>query len=182
MNKTVKIILPVVLLAAILVGAYFGYQYLSGKYEPEDVTPVTPAEQNTAADFEVLNSAGYLIKLSDRFGKPIIINFWATWCGPCCMELPYFDKLSREYGDKIDFMMVNLTDGEEDTVDSVNDFMAENGYSFPLYYDVLFSAYNAYHIMSIPMTVAISADGNVIKTHIGTMSEDAVSELINELI
>ena len=85
---------------------------------PETDPPVTyDPDKNTAPDFTVLDANGKRIRLSDNFGKPIVINFWATWCPPCKRELPDFDKLCKEYGDKVVFMMVNLTDGRRDTVD-----------------------------------------------------------------
>ena len=74
-------------------------------------------KKNTAPDFTVLDKDGNTVRLSEKFGKPIVINFWATWCPPCKQELPDFDKLCKEYGDRIVFMMVNLTDGYRDTVD-----------------------------------------------------------------
>ena len=92
-------------------------------------------KKNTAPDFTVLDKDGNTVRLSEKFGKPIVINFWATWCPPCKQELPDFDKLCKEYGDRVVFMMVNLTDGYRDTVDGTKRFVSGKGYTFPVYFD-----------------------------------------------
>ena len=100
---------------------------------PETVAPETaPPEtedpnKNTAPDFPVLDADGNTVRLSDMFGKPVVINFWATWCPPCKRELPDFDRLCREYGDRVVFMMVNLTDGRRDTVDGTKNLFRRKG-------------------------------------------------------
>lgn len=83
----------------------------------------------------MLDADGNTVRLSDMFGKPVVINFWATWCPPCKRELPDFDRLCREYGDRVVFMMVNLTDGRRDTVDGTKKFVSEKGYTFPVYFE-----------------------------------------------
>ena len=84
-----------------------------------------------AVDFTVTDREGNTVKLSEFFGKPIIINFWATWCGPCKSELPVFDEAYRKYGEGVTFLMVNLTDGYRDTVEAVKAFIEDNDYTFP---------------------------------------------------
>ena len=67
-----------------------------------------PPISGTAPDFAVLNASGKQVELSDYFGKPIVVNLWATWCPPCKAELPYFDNAYNRYG-QVQFLMVNLT-------------------------------------------------------------------------
>lgn len=121
-----------------------------------------------APDFTVLNQKGENVQLSDYIGKPVVINFWATWCPPCKAELPDFDKACAEYDDVV-FLMVNLTDGSRDTKAVVDAFIAENGYTFPVYYDTAYSAAYAYNVSSIPATYFISADGSVASSHVGML-------------
>ena len=111
-----------------------------------------------------------------------MINFWATWCPPCRSELPAFESLYAEYGDRIDFMMVNLTDGERDTVSVVQDFVAEQGYTFPVYFDTEFSAADAYQIYSIPVTVFVRADGTIAAQQIGAMQESNLRAYLEDLL
>lgn len=107
-----------------------------GTVAPETAPPETEdPNKNTAPDFPVLDADGNTVRLSDMFGKPVVINFWATWCPPCKRELPDFDRLCREYGDRVVFMMVNLTDGRRDTVDGTKKFVSEKGYTFPVYFE-----------------------------------------------
>ena len=139
-------------------------------------------KKNTAPDFTVLDKDGNTVRLSDKFGKPIVINFWATWCPPCKQELPDFDKLSKEYGDRVVFMMVNMTDGYRDTVDGTKRFVSGKGYTFPVYFDTKDNAASAYNVSSIPQTTFIDAKGNIYTTRIGAMNEATLRIYLNALL
>ncbi len=150
---------------------------------PEATPPATDdPNKNNAPDFTVLDANGKKIRLSDNFGKPIVINFWATWCPPCKQELPDFEKLHKEYGDRVVFMMVNLTDGYRDTIDGTKRFVSKNGYTFPLYFDTEYSGAVAYNVSSIPQTTFIDANGNVYSTRIGAMNESVLRSYINAML
>lgn len=150
---------------------------------PGTVAPETEdPNKNTAPDFPVLDADGNTVRLSDMFGKPVVINFWATWCPPWKRELPDFDRLCREYGDRVVFMMVNLTDGRRDTVDGTKKFVSEKGYTFPVYFDTGLSGAKAYSVSSTPQTTFIDANGNVFATRIGAMSEAALRSYINAIL
>ncbi len=145
--------------------------------------PATPApRRNTAPDFTVLDPSGGSVRLSGKFGKPIVINFWATWCSPCRQELPDFNRLYSEYGGRITFMMVNLTDGRRDTVEGTKSFVAQNGYTFPVYFDTSSAAANAYGVSSIPQTTFIDRSGNVYTTRIGAMNEATLRGYLDALL
>ena len=139
-------------------------------------------KKNTAPDFTVLDKDGNTVRLSDKFGKPVVINFWATWCPPCKQELPDFDKLCKEYGDRVVFMMVNLTDGYRDTVDGTKRFVSGKGYTFPVYFDTKDNAASAYNVSSIPQTTFIDANGNIYTTRIGAMNEATLRIYLNALL
>ena len=150
---------------------------------PEATPPATDdPNKNNAPDFTLLDANGKKIRLSDNFGKPIVINFWATWCPPCKQELPDFEKLHKEYGDRVVFMMVNLTDGYRDTIDGTKRFVSKNGYTFPLYFDTEYSGAVAYNVSSIPQTTFIDANGNVYATRIGAMNEAVLRSYINAML
>lgn len=139
-------------------------------------------KKNTAPDFTVLDKDGNTVRLSEKFGKPIVINFWATWCPPCKQELPDFDKLCKEYGDRVVFMMVNLTDGYRDTVDGTKRFVSGKGYTFPVYFDTKDNAASAYNVSSIPQTTFIDAKGNIYTTRIGAMNEATLRIYLDALL
>ena len=150
---------------------------------PETPPPtVEETAKNTAPDFTVFDKEGKPVRLSEMFGRPVVINFWATWCPPCKREMPDFEKLYKEYGDRVVFMMVNLTDGHRDTVEGTKRFVSGKGYTFPVYFDTQDSGGSAYHIVSIPQTVFIDRNGNVYKTHIGAMNEATLRLYIDALL
>ncbi len=149
--------------------------------------PITdsPAElsDDLSADFGVLDEDGNPVHLSDYFGKPIVVNFWATWCPPCRAELPYFDAAAEAYDGQIQFLMINLTDGYNDTVESATAFVREeNQYSFPLFFDTEFSGVEAYQVNAIPVTLFINADGSLLHQQIGAMDEATLDEYIRQLL
>lgn len=135
----------------------------------------------TAPEFTVYDEEGNAVQLSDFFGKPLVVNFWASWCGPCKSEMPYFDAASSSRDD-VTILMVNLTDGQRDTVESVTKFAEDEGYSFPLYFDMDASAANAYYVYSIPMTIFIAADGTLADYHTGAMSEATLNAYLDLLV
>ena len=153
---------------------------LSDTLTPETQADTTPTVQSP--DFTVYDTDGNAVKLSSFFGKPIVINFWATWCGPCKSELPAFDSTSAKYDGEVVFLMVNLTDGYQDTVDKVKAFASNNGYTFPVYFDTTMEAATVYGVYSIPETVFINADGSLMDIRIGALSESALEGYIAKLI
>ena len=188
MKKRVLTIILLITLVLLLIGATVWYQALSAEYDVDDIAaygengtqPTAQAEQT--ADFTVIDMEGEAVSLSQLIGKPVIINFWATWCGPCNSELPDFDALYSEYGDSVEFLMINLTDGSRDTVESVKEFVEDAGYSFPVYFDTGLEAANAYGVYSIPKTVAINPDGTINMEQSGLMSEKQLRTCLENLI
>lgn len=112
-----------------------------------------------APDFTVYDQAGNAVNLSDFVGKPTIVNFWASWCGPCKSEMPDFEEAYGEYGEEIQFLMVNMTDGYHETIESAKKLITDSGYTFPVYYDTDLEAAKAYSVYSIPVTYFIDKDG-----------------------
>ena len=127
------------------------------------------AQNALAPDFTVYDRDGNPVKLSDYRGKPVVLNFWSSRCGPCQMEMPDFQKAYEDLGEEIHFIMVNVTDGSWDTVDSASAFIAENNYTFPVFYDTDISAASAYGVSSLPTTYFIDAEGNGVAYGMGAM-------------
>lgn len=140
--------------------------------EPSSV-PTEPAtepdySEYKAPDFTVYDANGNAVRLSDYFGKPIVLNFWASWCGPCKHEMPAFQQKYQELGDEIQFLMVNMT--AYDTQADAQALLNANGYTFPVLYDLNGAAGRAYGVTSFPTTYFIDADGNLITGAIGAIS------------
>lgn len=181
MNKYLKIFLYIFIFIIVIVGAVFLYKYLRKDIIIEEPLNEISTVCVKADDFEVINANGEKVKLSDSFGKPIIINFWAKWCEPCKQELPLFQEAYDKYSKDIEFFMVNIIDESNDTIDSVKDFMQNNNYNFSVYFDIMNDASDAYNVYAVPKTVFIDKDGNIIKTYIGMIDEQILERYINML-
>jgi len=131
-------------------------------------------EATIAPDFSVLDADGNSVKLSDLRGKPVVLNFWASWCPPCKSEMPGFENVFSEVGGDIHFMMVCLVDGTRETIETGAEFIAGSGFTFPVYFDVGQEAANKYGIWSIPTTYFIDADGYFTAGAEGAISEETL--------
>lgn len=186
-----------VILVVVLLLAGIGYRLLSDRYaasqaetaptEPQvsaqdESQQETPAEPMPAPDFTVTDQAGNDIRFADQVGQPIILNFWASWCPPCRSELPDFDAASQKYGDEITFMMIDLCDGMRETSVSGLAFVQEQGYTFPVYLDTTYEASSLYGVYSIPMTVGINAEGEIVSVYTGAMSGEQIEALVSDLL
>ena len=142
------------------------------------------ANPNAAPDFFVIDGDSIVVNYSDiaAKGKPIIINFWASWCPPCAAELPDFETMYKKYGDHVEFMMINMTDGYQETLEKAYNHLSKNGYTFPVYYDIEGDAGNAYNVMNLPATYVIDAEGNIVAHAIGKINAKALEDAIGLVI
>ncbi|MBE6978938.1 MAG: TlpA family protein disulfide reductase [Ruminococcaceae bacterium] len=202
MKKKITWIVLAVLLVALIGGASVLYDRLGSAYEvdqlatqapvvpqtevpaeneipketetPEETEAQAETEPMTAPDFTALDAQGNEVRLSDYFGKPIVLNFWASWCGPCKSEMPDFDEAYLAQGEEIQFLMVNMTDGSRETLDTAKSFVADSGYSFPVVFDVNQEAAMTYAVSSLPTTFFIGADGSMVAYAMGAIDGDTL--------
>ena len=107
--------------ALVLGGSYLLYTKLSPlisadrisgqEQDTGDGSQESETEKILAPDITVYDINGNEVRLSDFAGKPVIMNFWASWCGPCQMEMPDFNEKYQELGEEVQFLMINMTDG-----------------------------------------------------------------------
>jgi len=187
-NKKTLIILSAAF-AVIIAAAGFAYGELSEKSGMQNNLASTVEEESAKdnedipkvemTDFTVTDIDGNSVNFFDFEGKPVIINFWASWCGPCQMEMPDFEEKYLEYGDKIHFMMINVTDGSRETVDTAKKLIAEKEYTFPVYFDTQLEASNIYGIYSLPTTLFVDAQGYGIAQATGMISGELLQKGID---
>ena len=137
-----------------------------------------------APDFSLQDKDGNTIKLSEIIaeGKPIVLNFWASWCPPCKEEMPDFDMVYKELGEDVQFMMVNMTDGQRETVELGTKYIEEQGFSFPVFFDVNQEGAINYQIYSIPTTVFIDKDGYMVTGAQGMIDEAMLRKGIGMIV
>lgn len=182
-----------ILLALVLVmgGAYVLYGRLSagvdtGALAAQETEEAGQAdeteEQPLAPDFTVYDAEGNAVRLSDYAGKPVVLNFWASWCGPCKSEMPDFDAAYQELGENVQFLMINMTDGSRETVDTASAYVAEQGFTFPVFYDTESEAALAYGAYSLPTTYFIDAEGYAVARGVGALSAEALQQGIDMIL
>ena len=148
-----------------------------------------PEENKTPAiDFELKDQYGKTHKLSDYKGKVVFLNFWATWCPPCKMEMPDIQKIYEKYekqGEKSDVVVLSVaapnTQDEKD-IDGIKSFLEENGYTYPVLMDDGGYTFGAYRISSLPTTFMIDKEGNVFGYVQGGLTQEAMESIIEQTI
>ena len=206
------IIIAAVAFAVLLIGAGIAYNVLAGDEKPSisgrDVVTTTEvptddtsangnganaaegdgsgasdsANAAAAPEFTMADTEGQTLTLADFRGKPVLLNFWASWCGPCASEMPAIQAAYEQYGDQIQFVAVNMTGMGGETETSALSLIQQNNYTFPVYFDVDSSAAVAFGVTSIPQTYLIDAEGNIIGGLRGAMSDNVLAEGIQMLL
>ena len=198
MNQKKNLFLLILVFVFLIGGASVLYDRLGQDMAPEQLTVQEPVVQKEsvdpttetaneptepegimAPDFTVYDLDGNEVNLSDYYGKPIVLNFWASWCGPCQMEMPDFDEKHQELGEDVTFLMVNMTDGARETVEGASAFVAERNYAFPVFFDTDRNAAAAYGVNSLPTTYFIDAEGYAIAQAIGAIDMEALQRGID---
>ena len=190
--KILKLLIWILAFAVVIVGASVLYNRLSGEVQvnsiattprvAEDPTGETEAQGSEAPDFTVYDLEGNPHKLSDFRGKPVLLNFWASWCGPCQMEMPDFQKFYESHGDQVHFVIVNLTDGQQETVETASAFITEKGYTFPVYYDTDIDAAMKYGVSAVPVSYFIDAEGYFVAWAQGALTADMLQQGMDMLL
>ena len=180
MNNKKTLLVIILAFAVLMVGATVLYRNLGTDLAPSQLATQPPAteapeapeaaeipgetqpEPQQVPDFTVYDIDGNEVHLHDFFGKPIVLNFWSSWCGPCKSEMPDFNETYQELGEEVQFLMINMTDGDRETLGAASEFVAGQGYTFPVFYDTAQHAAMVYGVYSLPTTLFIDAEGYLV--------------------
>ncbi|MBP1559323.1 MAG: TlpA family protein disulfide reductase [Oscillospiraceae bacterium] len=196
MNKKYSGILIMVLCFALLLagagllygklGDSLGSQLLAENPQEQAAVPESDGTQAedaeeidyTAPDITVYDEEGNAVSLSDFEGTPVVLNFWASWCGPCKGEMPDFNQVYLEYDGTVDveFMMVNLTDGMQETKEKAMKFVEEGEFAFPVYYDTDMDGMRTYGVQAVPVTYFINAEGDLVTYAKGAIDAETLKK------
>ncbi|HBC26238.1 MAG TPA: hypothetical protein DC013_02380 [Ruminococcaceae bacterium] len=125
------------------------------------------------------NSIGFVSGFTIVF---VVLNFWASWCPPCKSEMPEFNEVYKDVEKEgVAFLMVDLVDGHYETKETGMQYIAEQGFSFPVYFDTEQKAADAYGILSIPSTILIDKEGYIATTEQGPMDAETLRKKIDAI-
>ncbi|MCL2191714.1 MAG: TlpA family protein disulfide reductase [Treponema sp.] len=192
MTRKLKTFLGVAGLAALIIVAAFAYNAFADRVVTTEllVIPVerdgtgAATQRERAPDFALIDWDGNPIRFSDIVagGKPVVLNFWASWCPACRNEKPGFERVYRDRGGDARFVMLGLADGVRETVETGRNYIEGGGFTMPVYFDTMQEGVRAYGIRFLPTTVFIDGDGYIVAEMQGMVSEEALRRAIDFML
>ncbi|WP_002146326.1 redoxin domain-containing protein [Bacillus cereus] len=190
MWRNLTIIVVLLCLAGYAAYDQFGKkdQAVQGKQEKSEAVMKEMIARNgieigkSAPDFELTKLDGTNVKLSDLKGKKVILNFWATWCGPCQQEMPDMEAFYKEHKEKVEILAINYTPSEKGGgEEKVSNFAKEKGITFPILLDKNIDVTTAYKVITIPTSYFIDTKGVIQDKFIGPMTQKEMEKRIEKL-
>lgn len=132
-----------------------------------------PSTGQKAPDFTLKTTDGKTVTLSSALNKPVLLNFWATWCGPCVGEMPSLQRLHQEMGDQIQVIGIDL----EESPSVVGAFIQQKNLTYTFLLDNTGNVGYTYRISAIPTSIAINKQGIITAHHVGSLSYDDIKKL-----
>ncbi|WP_124057712.1 TlpA family protein disulfide reductase [Vaginisenegalia massiliensis] len=146
-------------------------------------TTQTAAQANQLPDTRIWDSKGKSHALKDQLDKPLVISFWASWCPPCQEEMPLFQDYFDQYGNQINFVMLNATESKpSETVEVAQKYINDHQFTFPVYYDRQQENQVAYGAMVLPSTIFVNRDGQVTAAYRGQLTAETMDAELKKLL
>lgn len=173
MGKYRKKVQVVVLLLALLLGGYAIFQ----TFTSEESGLVKEGEQ--MPQFRLASLQGDPVSLEDYKGKPVVVNFWGTFCEPCIREMPSFERQHQQWKDQgVEILAINLS---EDTL-TVSNYVKKLGVTYTILRDVDRKTEKRYGLRSYPTTFFVNPDGTLSSVFVGEMKESQIQEHIEQIV
>lgn len=140
-----------------------------GHLAPEFIAQTAGGERHALLDY---------VDRSGDNGMPVVLNFWASWCGPCRMEMPAFERTSLKYADRAAILGINQAESAE----TVERFAQTTGVTYPLLVDDQWTVNRLYGVANLPTTIFVDADGVIREVFVGTMNQAVLEDKLNALL
>jgi cytochrome c biogenesis protein CcmG, thiol:disulfide interchange protein DsbE len=143
-----------------------------------EIDPSAAGKIDEAADDFVLQDvSGNPVRLSELRGKAVVLNFWATWCGPCVEEMPMFQAYNQKYASDLVVLGINM----QESADVVKSFVADKGFTYEILMDPKGQVGQSYGVYMLPNTLFIDKDGIVRFHQVGIMNEEQFDGYLKQL-
>jgi len=135
-----------------------------------------------APNFTLPTLDGDTISLSDYIGQPVLINFWATWCAPCRIEMPELVRAYEEHQDE-GFVILAVDLAHQDSIDDVRTFAEEFQMNFPVLLDETGDVSGEmYRLLGLPMSVFVDREGRIERIYVGLMTAEQIDTFVGEIL
>lgn len=175
----------ILILVALLLGGAWIYETREPVVEPRNfLLTEAPMVGNLAPDFTAQTTGGESFTLTDYVdregidGRPVVLNFWASWCGPCRLEMPDFERVSLKYAGRAAIIGVNQAESAE----TIARFQLNTGVTYPLLVDEDWVVNNKYGVSNLPTTIFVDGDGVVREVFVGAMNQAVLEYKLNGLL
>jgi peroxiredoxin len=169
----------------LILAALLGGAWIVVSREPTAVSPTTsltlteaPIVGHRAPDFTLSTPLNDEITLAELAGQPVVLNFWASWCAPCRVEMPSLQQASVQYNGRAAFIGINQGEAPQ----TVTDFGTEYGVTYPLLVDTAAEISQLYNVRGLPTTLFIDAEGVVREVVVGPVSQAVLEDRVESLL
>ncbi len=182
-NKGIGAVPLILALAVVFAGAFLLYRHRQSGLETKEEasgTPAGPSGLRTAPPFSLPDSNGNIYSSAQLAGKPVVINFFATWCPPCKAEIPGFVEVYNRHRSK-GFELIGIS-LDTDTRENLPGFLMSNKVEYRILFGDLATARAYGGVSALPTTFFVGKDGEIKNVHVGYMDKDAFDKEVRKLL